>query len=138
MMEEFENYNLNELIELKNNLCHQICIKEFKEKGFKDIIEKMNKPYKLFFRNPLGKNIQWQLTVGIPKNDFNSLMKNNGLINSLKINSNIYYVLDGSKPSGGYTSEHEYIDIKIKDNTTNRWKTLLLTMEEYLKNESEN
>lgn len=124
-----------ELLKQKYEIIHKLCDLEFEEKGFKKILKEGNIPYKLFYRTPLGKNNQWQITIGIPKKEFNLLIDNKtiiiiGITNPREVDSHIYYVFLPPTGKGGYSTTDEYIDIKRK--IENRWEILLPTIEEYL------
>jgi hypothetical protein len=131
---------LNELIEQKNKLVHEICELEFKEKGFEERLKDVN--YKLFRKTPLGKNTKnYKLTIGITKKLFWKIIEEEGLIiiavmNPRKVDSHIFYVYDHKKDShfkNGYTDFDEYVNymIVVKENGKDirKW---LKTMEEYL------
>ena len=131
-----------ELLKQKNKILHALCELEFEEKGFKKILDDKQISYKLFYRTPLGKLSQWQMTVGILRQEFNKLMKEEiliifGLTNPLNVDSFVYYVYNFNEGKGGYSSNDEYIDIKRKNNVNNRWETLLPTIEEFIENGKE-
>jgi len=138
-----EEKTRKELIKQKSEILHKICELEFKEKGFKEKLKQLKIPYKLFYRTPLGKLNQYQETIGIPKKQFDDLMKNKlliiiGISNPIEVDTHNYYVFNSlfQTGKGGSSSFDEYIDIKRKDPTNNRWKILLQNMKEFL-NEKE-
>lgn len=127
-----------ELLKQKYEITHKLCELEFEEKGFKIKLEKLKIPYKLYYRTPLGKLKDWQETIGIPKKDFNDLIKKNvliiiGLTNPVEVDSHLYYVFKFPNGKGGYSNTDEYIDIKRK--IENKWKTLLPKIEDFLNEE---
>jgi hypothetical protein len=127
-------------IEERNRLNKEICELEFKEKGFEEKFKDVK--YQLFRKTQLGKNnINYKLTIGIPKKQFWYLIQNDYLIiisiqNPLKVDEHIYYVYNHNKDfhfKNGYTHEDEYVNFMLvnKENGKDirRW---LKTVEEYL------
>ena len=127
--------NREDLIKQKHEIEHKLCELEFEEKGYMKRVEDLKISYKVYYRTPLGKNIEWQFTIGIPIIEHTNLMKDEkiiiiGIINPREIDNHIFYVYSFKEGKGGVSKDHEYIDIKRKIN--DKWKTLLPTIEEYL------
>ena len=71
------NTELDILKRNRNEINKNCCLLEFEVKGFKDRLDGLRVPYKVYFRNPLHKN---RFVVGIPRFEFDEIVSNEGLV----------------------------------------------------------
>jgi hypothetical protein len=113
------NTELDILKRNRNEINKNCCLLEFEVKGFKDRLDGLRVPYKVYFRNPLHKN---RFVVGIPRFEFDEIVSNEGLVvigmvDTKKCNDYKYYVFDGRKNAGflsGIDGFTQYVNVCIR------------------------